>query len=115
MWRWTYFLLKRFRGMPRFNLYTKRVQRQLEDASGLIGYALGTTPWRKEFWTLSVWEDDKALRRFVHSGIHKGVMIVLQEDMASFGKREWTVRGADVPPDWATALERLDKPESLMT
>ena len=42
-------------------------------------------------------------------------MIVLQEDMASFGKREWTVQGAAVPPDWATALERLDKPEGAVT
>ena len=34
----TYFLLKRFRDMPRFNLYTKRVQRQLAESGGLLGY-----------------------------------------------------------------------------
>ena len=110
----TYFLLKRFRGMPRFNLYTKRVQRQLAESGGLLGYALGAKPWRKQFWTLSVWEDEKALRQFVHSGIHSGVMIVLQEDMADFGNREWIVRDSQLPPAWGVALEQLDRPQSTM-
>ena len=103
----TYFLLKRFRDMPRFNLYTKRVQRQLAESGGLLGYAVGAKPWRKQFWTLSVWEDERALRKFVHSGIHKGVMIVLQDDMADFANRAWTVRGSHVPPAWETALKHL--------
>ncbi len=110
----TYFLLKRFRGMPRFNLYTKRVQRQLAESGGLLGYALGAKPWRKQFWTLSVWEDDKALREFVNTGIHSGVMIVLQEDMADFRNRQWTVPGNHVPPAWEAALEQLDEPRSSM-
>ena len=103
----TYFLLHRFRDMPRFNLYTKRVQRQLAESAGLVGYALGAKPWRKRFWTLSVWQDGRSLRQFVHSGIHSGVMVVLQEDMADFSNREWTVRGSNVPPAWETALEHL--------
>ena len=110
----TYFFLKRFRGLPRFNLYTKRVQRQLAESDGLIGYALGARPWRKQFWTLSVWEDEKALRQFVHSGIHSGVMIVLQEDMADFRNRQWTVRGSHVPPAWEAALEQLDRPQAAL-
>ena len=104
----TYFLLKRFRGMPRFNLYTNRVRRQLAESAGLVGYALGAKPWRKQFWTLSVWEDEKALRQFVHSGIHSGVMIVLQEDMADFRNCQWNVRGSNAPPTWDAALEQLD-------
>ena len=108
----TYFLLKRFRGMPRFNLYKKRVQRQLTESGGLLGYALGAKPWRKRFWTLSVWEDEKALRQFVHRGIHSGVMIVLQENMADFRNRKWTVRGSHVPPAWEAALAQLDRPQS---
>ena len=103
----TYFLLKRFRDMPRFNLYSKRVQRQLAESGGLLGYAVGAKPWRKQFWTLSVWEDERALREFVHSGIHKGVMIVLQDDMADFANRAWTVRGSHVPPAWETAFKHL--------
>ena len=106
----TYFLLKRFRGLPRFNLYTGRVQQQLKQTDGLVGHALGAKPWRKQFWTLSVWEDEQALRRFVYSGFHKGVMIVLTDDMADFSTRSWPIEGASVPPAWATALERLDSP-----
>ena len=67
----TYFLLKSFRGMPRFNLYTKRVRRQLAESAGLLGYTLGAKPWRKQFWTLSVWEDEKALRYWEVILIHR--------------------------------------------
>ena len=107
----TYFLLKGFRGLPRFNLYTGRVQQQLKRTEGLVGYTIGAKPWRKQFWTLSVWENEQTLRRFVYSGFHKGVMIVLKDDMADFSTRSWSIEGDNVPPDWVTALERLDSPQ----
>ena len=77
------------------------------ESDGLLGYAVGARPWRKQFWTLSVWEDEGALRRFVHSRFHKGVMIVLQDDMADFANRAWHVRGSQLPPAWETALRHL--------
>lgn len=100
--------LARFRMVPQFLRYSRNIQTQLEHAEGLVGYSLRAQLFRRHFWTLSVWEDDKALMDFVSTVPHEEVMKKLQGHMGptSFGTVRWTVKGASVPPDWKDALAR---------
>jgi hypothetical protein len=73
----TYLPLKRWRAIPKFMRYTSQIRRQLADSEGLIGYALDAKVLSRDFWTLSVWEDEASLRRFVQQNPHGKVMMDL--------------------------------------
>ncbi|MGC8660191.1 MAG: DUF3291 domain-containing protein, partial [Desulfomonilaceae bacterium] len=100
----TYLPLKRRRMIPRFLFYTIRVLIQLNKSSGLVGYSLRADLFRKNFWTLSVWEDESALRDFAFKGFHRGVMKLLRDDMGSTRFIKWTMKGIDIPPSWEDAM-----------
>jgi len=63
-------------------------------------------PLRKEFWTLSVWEDHAALMEFVYHPPHARVMKALAPHMGKTRFVQWDVKGSDVPPPWQEALSR---------
>ena len=79
--------LKRFSRIPWFLLHTLRVAGQLAAAGGLVGYSLNAEPLAKRFWTLSVWEDDAALRAFVGTPPRAQAMRVMTPHMG--GVRRW--------------------------
>ena len=66
----SYLELKRFRMIPRFLRYSNEVQRQLSQTSGVVGYSLLAQLLRRHFWTLSVWDDERALMAFVSTRPH---------------------------------------------
>ncbi|HWU37604.1 MAG TPA: antibiotic biosynthesis monooxygenase [Candidatus Acidoferrum sp.] len=98
--------LKSYLALPRFLRFTRQVQRQLKTAPGLVGYSLLARLWRKQFWTLSVWEDEQALMDFVNAVPHRAVMPALQPDMGETQFLRWTIRGDAYPPSWEAALAR---------
>ena len=102
----TYLSLKKYRTIPRFLGYTNRIQKQLDEAEGILGYTLRAHIWTRNFWTISVWEDEAHLRQFAFSGFHRGVMSVLRDDMAGFKNIRWSIQGSEVPPSWSDALSR---------
>ena len=94
--------------LPRFEWYTRRVHRQLARTPGLLGYSFrGRFPLR--YWTLSAWEDGRALHGFVKVVPHETVMTVLPRTMQTFRHVHWKVAGADLPLAWAEGLRRLDR------
>ena len=70
----SYLPLERFRMVPQFLRHSRDIQTQLDCAVGLFGYSLRAQLFRRHFWTLSVWEDDKALMDFVRTTPHAQVM-----------------------------------------
>ena len=100
----SYLPLARFRMVPQFLRHSRDIQTQLDHAVGLIGYSLRAQLFRHHFWTLSVWEDDKALMDFVRTTPHAQVMENLQGHMGATTFVRWTLKGASVPPDWKDAL-----------
>ena len=96
--------LRRFRDLGRFLLYTWRIQGQLGQAPGLLGYSLLAHIFRKQFWTLSVWTDEASLRQFVAENPHAQVMTALRGKMGQTHFVRWTIRSADYPPSWEDAL-----------
>ena len=57
----SYLPLKRYRTIPRFLGYARRVEVQLAETAGVIGYALRARFTKRDFLTLSVWESEEAL------------------------------------------------------
>ena len=103
----SYLPLNKWRAMPRFFRYSSQIQHQLADSEGLIGYSLDANLLGRKFWTLSVWEDEESLRRFVQRAPHSRVMTDLLPDMGQTEFFHWKVDGSSVPPDWEEARRRM--------
>ncbi len=65
----SYLPLRGIRKLPAFLRYSQEVRQQLARSRGLIGFSLRASAGflRRRFWTLSVWEDERALSDFVKS------------------------------------------------
>ena len=103
----SYLPLKRITATVRFFRAVSAVRRQLAIADGLIGYTLRAKPLARDYWTLSVWTDDAALRQFMRASPHVQVMTSLKPFMGPTQFVTWTVSAADGRPSMAVALEHL--------
>jgi hypothetical protein len=57
--------LNRITGTARFFRALLAVRKQLATADGLMGYTLRAHALARDYWTLSVWQDEHALRAFM--------------------------------------------------
>ena len=73
----SYLPLKSYWRNPVFFFYTAQVVKQLASAEGVLGYSVLARPLSKQFWTLSAWKDDAALRTFVQYPHHVRIMTAL--------------------------------------
>jgi hypothetical protein len=58
------------------------------------------------FWTITVWQDQAAMRAFRNSGAHKAAMAKLFKWCDEATYVHWQQED-DAPPDWKTAYNRL--------
>ena len=100
----THIGLRRYSLVPRFVSYSVGIQKQLAHTRGVIGYAIAAKPLRNKYWTLSVWEGDRALMEFVASEPHKSSMSAFDDSDLRFTR--WNIAGADIPPRWDDAMRR---------
>ena len=99
--------LRRYRTIPRFFRLFRRVNEQLHGTPGVVGWTMRAAFLRKRFWTLSVWDDERALAAFVGRAPHVDVMDALSGTMSAPKFVRWRVRGSEVPPSWDVALAKL--------
>lgn len=99
--------LKRITATVRFFRAVSAVRKQLATAEGLLGYTLRAKPLARDYWTLSVWKDDGALRQFMRTPPHVQVMTSLKPVMGPTKFVTWTASAADGRPSMAAALEHL--------
>src|SRR6266849_3099110 len=99
--------LKHYRMIPKFLWLTFETQRQLHKSKGLIGYSLHAQPFRRRFWTLSVWEDQQSLMNFVRQAPHGKIMQVLAPHMGETQFVQWKVTVKNIPPSWNEAKTRM--------
>lgn len=83
------------------------VRKQLATAEGVIGFSLLARPLRKQYVTLSIWEDESALAAFADQTPHRELMATLAPEMAPTTFVRWTITGSDGRPSWSDALRRL--------
>jgi quinol monooxygenase YgiN len=99
--------LTRLSATVRFFRGVAAVRKQLASAEGLVGYTLRARPLARDYWTLSVWKDEEAMRAFMRTPPHVGLMSSLKPLMGPTKFVTWTMSAADGRPKWAAALTRL--------
>ena len=99
--------LKRISSIVRFFRGVTAVRRQLAAAHGLVGYTLRAKPLARDYWTLSVWKDEGALREFMRTPPHVQLMTSLKPLMGPTKFVTWSITAADGRPSLAAALEGL--------
>lgn len=97
--------VRSFLDLPAFLWMTFRTQRQTVRAPGFLGGAL-LIDKSKTFWTLTTWEDEKAMKAFRGSGAHAHVMPKLAEWCDEAAYTHWNLT-TPVIPTWPEAYERL--------
>lgn len=97
--------IRSVRFMPRFMLDAMRTTRQVKRAEGFLGGAL--LPDRKlTFWTMTLWRDQAAMRRYMTSGAHVQAMPKLLAWCDEASIVHWLQDGAEAP-DWLEADRRM--------
>ena len=99
--------LKSLATTVRFMRHVMAIRKQLRTAEGLIGYTLWAKPMSKRYWTLSVWESEEALHRFMATQPHAHVMKDLRPRMNPTKFVQWNVPGSAAHPTWDEALAHL--------
>jgi len=99
--------LKRISSTVRFFRGVSAIRKQLATADGLVGYTLRAKPLARDYWTLSVWTDQTALREFMRMAPHARLMTSLKPFMRPTKFVTWTITAEDGRPSLAGALERL--------
>ncbi len=103
----SYLPLKGYRKMFDLMRRSRAVSDQLANTPGLIGFTFRAMLLRHRFWTLSVWEDERALMAFVGKVPHLDAMTVLQSHLSETAFVRWSVKGAQLPLQWGDALRRM--------
>jgi hypothetical protein len=93
------------RYLPAFLWNTFLAQRQVRRAAGLLG-GRHLVDAHHTYWTLTVWESEKAMKAFRGSGSHGRVMPRLAEWCDEAAYAHWTPARASIPT-WTEAYERL--------
>jgi quinol monooxygenase YgiN len=103
----SYLPLKSYWRIPHFFFYTAQVVKQMASAEGVLGYSVLARPLSKQFWTLSAWKNEAALRAFIQCPPHVRIMTALAPHMGETKFVRWMVKGAQLPLSWDDALRRF--------
>jgi hypothetical protein len=97
--------VRKWRFLPSFVIDALRSRRQVELSAGLLGGRFATE-FPFGFWTITVWADEQAMRRFRNAGDHLKAMTRLLDwcDEASYA--HWQQEDSSVPSA-TVAFERL--------
>jgi hypothetical protein len=100
-----------FADVPRFFLRALAAWKQVRSAPGAYGASLVAEPLKRTFWTLSAWEDKRALYTYAKTEPHRSVMNGLRSATSRSVFTFWQVPAADLPIDWTDARRRLAEQE----
>jgi len=82
-------------------------QRQVSRAVGFLGGKL-LVDIKRTYWTLTVWQDERAMKTFRGSGAHAKAMPKLAEWCDEGAYTHWEAPNEKIP-DWPEVYERLVK------
>ncbi len=104
----TYLPVARWRHVVPFYRLQGRIRRQLRTTPGLVWFSVQAQFGRRRFWTISVWENEAAMRAFVPTEPHGRAV----RSFSVWGTRdakfvEWTAATPWVR--WTEAYARLDQ------
>ena len=93
--------------MPSVLWHTRKIEAQLSESAGLVGYALRARLAQKKFWAVAAWESGDSLQNFVESDPHAGIRAALKREMEESWFKRFDVNGDEVPLDIDGALDRV--------
>ncbi len=91
--------------LPLFLWRTHQSQRQVQRSPGFVGGRLLVDSHRT-YWTLTVWQDEKAMKSFRGLGAHGSVMKRLPQWCDEGAYAHW-ITADNAIPTWQEAYERL--------
>lgn len=97
----------RYRTIPRVMRLTRRIETQLGESDGLVGYALRAEFIRRRFRAVAVWEGEESLQDFVASDPHAEIRATLREEMEESRFETFDVEWAEVPVGIDEAIARV--------
>ena len=103
----SYLPLNKYSAVPGFIRFSLQIQQQLRSTPGVIGYSLRARILSRNFWTLSVWQDQITLMDFVAKIPHGEAMKAMFPHMGSSKFTQWKVAGSSLPLRWDEAMQRL--------
>lgn len=95
-----------YRTVPKILWYTRKIEAQLAESEGLVGYALRANLTQKKFWAVAAWETDESLQNYVETDPHAGIRRALKPAMEESWFIRFDVSREEVPLDIDDALER---------
>ncbi len=102
----SYLPLTRYSKMPLFFRWSMQINAQLRETPGAIGYSMRAKILARRFWTLSVWDNDKALMEFVRKVPHGEAMSKIAPYMDKTNFWRWKLPSGEIPPRWDDAMRR---------
>ncbi len=102
--------LTRARDVPGFLIAALRLRRDALGSPGCSGISLRAAPLRRTFWTLSTWDDQRAISAFTRNDSHASVMRRYRGRMRSSDFHTWSPTDVQGRPDWVDAMRRFDEP-----
>jgi hypothetical protein len=95
----------RFRDMPAAGLAVLRLRRALLSTPGAIGLSLAVQPLARRSWSISAWESEEHLRRFLGSPEHVAIVRRFRP-FVSVSSRTWSVDHFRLKDAWRTSSWR---------
>lgn len=102
----SYLPLRHYSKLPMFFRYSAKINGQLRATPGAIGYSMRAKLFTRRFWTLSVWDNDKALMEFVAKVPHGDAMKKIAPYMDKTNFWRWKLSSSGIPPQWDDAMRR---------
>lgn len=97
--------VRSIRFLPLFGIYTWRSLRQVKTAAGFrTGALLPDRRWT--YWTMTAWDGQESMRRFMTSGAHKGAMPHLMHWCDEACVAHWEQQESSLP-SWEEADRRM--------
>jgi len=107
----THAVVDRARRGP-FDDYTRRLVAALDTGTyaGLVGFSVRKELLGDEVWTVTVWSDPDAMRRFASSSLHREAMRRAGDAIVSVRVRHVQAPASEMPWSWTRILEHLEAP-----
>jgi hypothetical protein len=85
------------------------IRNQLKTSKGLIGYAMRAQIQGKKAWTVSVWQDEAALKSLVGKDPHAKTMKSFSHQLTGLQEFvSWKISGSALPPNWSSVMKHLE-------
>lgn len=100
-----YLKLKDPKDVTQLREYTEKVVAQLNQTEGALQFALFAKPEKLEFWTLSVWKDEDAMKAFGRSKPHSEAVKTMYDKLADLNFDAWDLKGSELMSDWKDIIK----------